>query len=122
MNNTHWSSWLVNIGLLLVAVGVVMPLLGDDLRSMTFRYVYASGAVLALLGRLFAPAFQGSDLRLKRMVRLQSWSAIFFCVAAFFSFYETTSLRDWLAFTLAGGAVQAIASVMIGLRLRKLGK
>lgn len=49
---------------------------------------------------------------MKRLARLEAWSGVFFCVAAFFMFYDPSSNRDWLAFTLAGGAVQIIVTAL----------
>ncbi len=103
--------WFITIGMLLIAAGTVMPLLmqnGSDL----FKYVYGVGAVMLLIGRIFS-SYKGDNLRLKRLYRIESWSAIFFCVAVFFMFYERAGARDWLAFTLAGGAIQIYTSIMI---------
>jgi hypothetical protein len=50
---------------------------------------------------------------------MEAWSAVFYIVASFFSFYNHNTYRDWLAFTLAGAVVQIIASVMITLRQKK---
>ncbi len=104
---------LSTLGLLLVAVGIMLPLF-KGLDFTPFRYVYAAGAVIVLVGRLIGmktPA--GEPLRLVRMRRLEKWSAIFFCVGAFFLFYDHGTVRDALAFTLAGGVVQAFCSIMI---------
>ena len=103
--------WLITIGMLLIAAGTVMPLLtqgGSDL----FKYIYGSGAVMLLIGRLFS-SYNGDNIRIKRLYRIETWSAIFFCVAVFFMFYEGAGARDWLAFTLAGGAIQIYTSIMI---------
>lgn len=59
------------------------------------------------------------SLRLKRLYRLETWSALFFCVGTFFIFYDRAGVSDWLAFTLAGGAVQAYTSIMIPRAMRK---
>ena len=67
---------------------------------------------MLLIGRIFS-SYKGDNLRLKRLYRIESWSAIFFCVAVFFMFYERAGARDWLAFTLAGGAIQIYTSIMI---------
>lgn len=113
------SPILLVVGLILVAAGVLMPILGGNPFGMTFRYVFAAGAGLTLIARLFAPAPpQNTPLRIKRLLRLESWSAIFFCVAAFFAFYSAPALRDWLAFTLAGAAVQIVSTVMISIASR----
>jgi hypothetical protein len=113
------SAWAVNIGLLLVAAGILLPILSQDPFNTTFRWVYAVGAALTLIGRLIQPAYIGRNMRVKRLLRLESWSALLFCVAAFFSVYSAPMLRDWLAFTLAGGAVQAYTSIALPMAQRK---
>ena len=97
--------------MLLIAAGTVMPLLMQD-GSDLFKYVYGGGAVMLLIGRIFT-SYKGDNVRLKRLYRIEGWSAIFFCVAVFFMFYEGANARDWLAFTLAGGAIQIYTSIMI---------
>ena len=107
--------------MLLVAIGTVMPLFAQDMTNETFKYVYGAGAVLLLVGRLFS-GYKGDNIRLKRLYRIESWSAIFFCVAVFFMFYERAGARDWLAFTLAGGAIQVYTSLMIPRTIAKENK
>lgn len=104
--------WAITVGLLLIGAGTLMPLLSVQRGSDLFRYIYTTGAVIVIIGRLLTP-YEGSDMRLKRLLRIEAWSGICFCVAAFFLFYDSVSLRDWLAFTLAGGAIQCYASFMI---------
>lgn len=103
--------WFITIGMLLIAAGTVMPLLMQD-GSDLFKYVYGGGAVMLLIGRIFT-SYKGDNVRLKRLYRIEGWSAIFFCVAVFFMIYEGANARDWLAFTLAGGAIQIYTSIMI---------
>lgn len=115
-----FSPALLLIGLLTVAVGVLLPILRDDISGMTFRYIFAVGAGLTLLARLFQEAPpKDTPVRIKRLLRLESWSAILFCVAAFFAFYDKTQIRDWLAFTLAGAAIQIYVTIALSLALRK---
>lgn len=117
------SPALLLIGLLMVAVGVLMPIMKNDISGMTFRYVFATGAGLALLARLFQESPQaGTPIRIRRLLRLESWSPILLCVAAFFSFYDKTQIRDWLAFTLAGAAIQIYASIALSFAIRKNSK
>ncbi len=104
--------WFITIGMLLIAAGTVMPLLMQNGDNDLFKYVYGGGAIMLLIGRLFT-SYKGNNIRLKRLYRIESWSAIFFCVAVFFMFYEGAEARDWLAFTLAGGAIQIYTSIMI---------
>ncbi|MDE7388652.1 MAG: hypothetical protein K2M97_05295 [Muribaculaceae bacterium] len=113
------NQFTILLGLVLVMAGMTIPAATGSFDNDTFRYVYAAGAVLTLLGRLFAQPYRGDNLRLRRLIRLQSWSAIFYCVAAFFCFYDRTSLRDWIVFTLAGAVVQIVCNVMISLQTRK---
>lgn len=115
-NNTKQPNpiflWCITLGMALIAIGTVMPLIVMDPSSETFKYIYGVGAILLLIGRLFTP-YKGNHIRLKRLYRIETWSAIFFCVALFFMFYEGANARDWLAFTLAGGAIQIYTSIMI---------
>ena len=101
---------VMTVGMLLIVAGTVMPIWRLD--NDVYKYIYSVGAVMLLGSRLFKP-YKGENIRLKRLVRIESWSAIFFCVAAFFMFYDQTSARDWLAFTLAGGVIQVYTSIMI---------
>lgn len=108
----------VIVGMMLIATAIIIPIFTGSISSDLFRYIYAVGAVILLVGRLFS-SYEGTNLRLKRLYRLETWSAVFFCVAAFFLFYDRTLLRDPLAFTLAGGLIQTYTSIMIP---RQIGK
>ncbi len=114
------SPALFLVGLLMVAAGVLMPILSNNPFNNAFRYVYAVGAGLTLIARLFQPSVDPSTpLRVRRLLRLESWSALLFYVAAFFSFYSDPVVRDWLAFTLAGTAIQIYCSIALSLAQRK---
>lgn len=113
---------LAPVGLLLIAVATLMPLFSGGFRSLdTLRWLYAAGALWMLVCRLFSP-YRGSDLRLRRLVRMQAWSALFFVAGAVFLFVPGTAPRDWLALTMAGAAVQVIASVMIPARMARIAR
>ncbi|MCH5221688.1 MAG: hypothetical protein J1F05_05085 [Muribaculaceae bacterium] len=109
------------MALLLVLFATLVPffLHGIAWTDPAYRYIYAIGAAALFLVRLFTP-YKGPDFRLKRLHRIESWSALFFCVASFFLFYQSAALRDWLAFTLAGAAIQIYTSIAIPLRETKL--
>lgn len=111
------------IGLLMIAAGTLIPILSAKetlYRNLpdTFKYVFTAGAAILLICRLLN-TYKGKILRLKRLYRIEIWSALFFCVAAFFLFYEKDSTRNWLAFTLAGAAIQVYTSFMIPRTMRK---
>lgn len=113
---------LIPAGLLLIALATVEPLILHPFEpGGWYGYVYTAGALLLLLCRLFT-THTATDLRLRRLYRMESWSAIFFCVGAFFIFYPAGKMRDWLAFTLAGAALQIFTSIMIPIRQRKINK
>ncbi len=109
------------LALLVIFLATLVPffLIEQHWAREAFPYVYSAGALALLLVRLFTP-FKGSDMRLKRWHRIESWTAIIFCVGAFFLFYNPHQLRDWLAFTLAGAVLQAITSIAIPAREKKL--
>ncbi len=111
------------VALLLILLATLVPFFMSTVEwaQASFRYVYTAGAVLLLAVRLFTP-YRGSDFKLKRWHRIESWSAVFFCAAAAFLFYPGAELRDWLAFTLAAAVIQIITSFAIPARESKLDK
>lgn len=106
----------MTIGMLLVVAGTLSPLMGGHVSL--YRWIYGAGAALLLVTRILTP-YTGKSLRLKRLYRIESWAALFFCVATFFMFYQPGIMRDWLVFTLAGGAIQIYTSIMIPLVVKK---
>jgi hypothetical protein len=117
--------WLIlsTLGMIALVVGTMMPILHGNttpyqLMSPTFKYIFSAGAVLLFVSRMFSP-YTGSVARVRRLYRIETWSAIFFLVAGFFLFYEPETTRDWLAFTLAGGAIQIYTSIMIPRAIKK---
>ena len=103
-------SLLANVGLLLIVAGAAMPLFHGPIEAA--RYVYASGAALLLVGRLFMP-YRGDSLRIRRLFSMQIFAALAFVVAAFFMFYEQSTPNDWIAFTIVGAVLQIYAAFMI---------
>ena len=117
IKNQNIIMWLITVSLLLIMAGTVMPLL--RVEGDAWKYIYGSGAVVLLYSHISAIVPKGASLRLRRLYRLETWCAIFFCVATFFMFYEKAGQMDWLAFTLAGGAIQVYTSIMIPRMARK---
>lgn len=114
-----WAKSVAILGLLLIVVATGMPLFIDG--GSVFKYVYSIGALMVLVGRIFnrCPV---DDLRVKRLYRIEVWSGIIFCVGAFFMFYTGAGAMDWMAFTLAGGAIEVYASLMIPRAMAAKGK
>lgn len=113
----QWLVAVVTIGLLAIVIATLIPVMNKGFEHPWYRYLYAVGAAMVLIGRLFSP-YKGKHPRMKRLSRLEAWSGIFFAVAAFFMFYDPRSNRDWLAFTLAGGLIQIMVTIM-GTRIAK---
>lgn len=111
-----WCVALATIGLLAIAAGTLLPILNVTVAPGTagswWKYVYAAGALCFLIGKLLSP-YTGKHPRIKRLYRIESWSAVFFCVAAFFLFYNGNVSRDSWAFTLAGGALLVFTTIAI---------
>ena len=117
-----WVTVLAIVGLLAIAAGTLLPILnvkvGYGAAGMWWKYVYAAGAVCFLAGKLLSP-YTGVHPRVKRLYRIESWSAVFFCVAAFFLFYNGNVTRDSWAFTLAGGVLLVFTTIAIPRVIRK---
>lgn len=105
-----WAKWLAVAGLLLILTATAMPLF--RLQGDLFRYLYAAGALCVFIGRLFNPC-PDTNIRVRRLYRIEVWAGVIFCVGAFFMFYRQAGAMDWMAFTLAGGVIEAYASIMI---------
>ncbi len=102
---------LTYIGLIAIAAAMVIPLFTGP-ANIVYKIIFSVGAGLTLIGRIFTRYDGPSDLRVRRLVRIQTWSALFFCAAAFFMWYSA-SPTDWLAFTLAGALIQCYVSITL---------
>ena len=110
------------VGFLMIAAGMLIPLIeGPFYTGQCYKYIYSVGAVIMLICSLMSP-YKGSDLKLKRLFRTQATSSVLFCAGAFclFVWPQGTTMRDWIAFTLAGAILRAYATFAIALRTRKL--
>lgn len=114
------SRVLVPVGLLMIMGAMMMPFfMGPGQPLGWYRWVYAAGALMVLVCRIMCRV-RCNDPRLRRLYRIESWSAVFFCVAAAFMFYEPNQMRDWVAFTLAGAVIQIYTSLAIPARKKKV--
>jgi len=102
-------SLLGSVGLLIIAVAVMLPIIkGGFPESSLYKWLYSAGAAVCLGASLFTKAPVGADLRERRWMRIEAWSSLFFCAGAFFLWYPGATVRDWLAFTLAGAVIRII--------------
>lgn len=118
-------------GLLLVCVSLVSPFAGIGNMNIlsVFKWIYAAGALIYVVARVVNVNDPGDSMRLRRLRRLEFWAGVAFMLAAAFWFYEEQHLgpyagplavmRNTILFTLAGAAIQVIASWMIVSRTKK---
>ena len=110
------AQWIANAGLILVLVGVAIPLFSHQM-FLTTRWIFTAGAGLTLIGRVVDRFFSAhpadEPLRAKRLRRIELWAALMFVAAAVFMFLRNVGPTDWIAFTLAGGALTCYTSIMI---------
>lgn len=126
MNNNK-KTWLAQsvlapIGLLMALAATLVPffLMHTAWAQAAYPYLYSAGALVVLVSRIFTP--KADDRKLRSLRRLEVWIGIIFCVAAAFLFVPGAMLRDWLAFTLAGAALQVYTSLAIPAREAKIRK
>lgn len=109
MDRKTLTVWGANIGMVLLLAAGVMPLLrmGD---TPWWRWLYTAGAAIVLVCRIFQPK-DAPTFRARRLQRMEFWSGVVWAVGAFFIFYPKAGPSDWLAFFLAGGVLEAWASL-----------
>lgn len=108
--------WGANAGMLVIFVAALLPILragGADL----WRWLYAAGAAIVLVCRIFQP-MDAPTLRARRLKKMEYWSGVVWAVGAFFVFYPKAGPTDWLAFFLAGGVLEAYASLAMPAALK----
>ena len=122
---------LANFGLLLVAVGLISPVvnLGSPVWNVVFKWVFAVGAGLYTVARIIGAFGKDESFRLRRLRRMEVWAGLAFCVASFFWFFNTAKIdsdvltfrmfNETVVFTLAGSLVQIVASWMIASAAKK---
>lgn len=111
-----WSEWVAVVGLILVFAATAMPLfmVSPDI----YRWIYGAGAILVTAGKAIKPS-PSEDMRVKRLCRIEVWGGLMFLAGTFFMFYYPSGNTDWIAFTMAGGAIEVYASFMISRALKK---
>lgn len=122
-------------GLILIAVGLFVPFTSlsniDFVRA--FKWIYGAGALIFTIARIVGSTDPQESLRIRRLRRLEFWAGVAFCIGTFFWFYNEdkfgiyldmgmgsiSCLRDTVYFTLAGGAIQIMAVILLSRRIKK---
>lgn len=110
-SRTSLSLILSTLGLLAIMVAAALPLL--RMAHAWFGYLYAAGAAVLLVARLMAPVPASAPVRLRRLLRMEVWTALIFVAGAVFTLFPVGRGNDWLAFTMAGGVLTLYTSLMI---------
>lgn len=113
--------WGANFGMLVLLVAGILPLLHVDAMPGLWRWFYAAGAAIVLVCRIFQPN-DAPTMRARRLKRMEFWSGVVWAVGAFFVFYPKAGPTDWLAFFMAGGALEAYASLAMPAALKSKDK
>lgn len=115
MTRTTISTLLAMIGLLLIMSAMAMPVF--HIERAYISWIYAIGAASLLTGRLMQKAPEGATPKLRRLLRMEVWTALVFIAGAVFLFLPVRpgagEGNDWIAFTLAGGVLTLYTSIMI---------
>lgn len=114
---THHDG-LASLGLIVYMVALSVPAWQPP---EVYRWIAAAGALILLVARILT-RYKGPDIKLRRLISIQLWSAIFFCAASVFLFVPGGTVRDFIAFTMAGAVIQIYTSVAIPARRRKLAR
>jgi len=103
---------LLCVAMTVLMLATVIPLFSNQWPAWQ-RYMLAAGAVGTLIAQILIPS-PSEELRIKRLSRMNVWSAIVYCVAAYCLFSSNFDMkRSWVAFLLAGAAIQIYATLMI---------
>ena len=110
---------LLMVGLLIITAMALLPLLNIDGEWM--RWLFAAGALMVLVVRVLE-RYDGDNLRIKRLYRINIISALLFCASAvmFSKKGETDWSTNWVAFLMAGAALLIYVSFAIDHEQRRI--
>lgn len=119
------SETFASFGLLLVCISLVVPfatVMNTEFLRI-FKWVYAAGALLYLIGRVIPASEASESLRARRLRRLEAWGGIAFAIGAFFWFYNDSRLglgagalgvlNETITFTIVGAMLQLIGAFLL---------
>lgn len=112
-------------GLLLICVALVVPFFNPSALGLmkVMKWIYCGGALIYVVARLIGARAPEESVRMRRLLRMEFWAGVAFMVGGAFWFYSESHLgpyagmlallRQTILFTLAGAAIQVIASWLI---------
>lgn len=108
---------VLSVSMLMIMIPVLLNLL--MFRYPWLNYVFTVGAIGTLVVRLL-DKYQGDNMRIKRLYRISTVSAICYCLSAYLKFsaelhfFPYATGYDWLGFLMAGAALQIYTAFVIG--------
>ncbi len=120
-----------SLGLLLLCAGLIAPFAAPNsiVAIEVCKWIYAVGAVVYTVARFINVAGTEDSRILRRMRRMLGWAGICFCVGAAFWFWNQSkygnfglslaTMRDTVAFTLAGAIIQIVGSWRVAMRMKR---
>ncbi|MBQ0121656.1 MAG: hypothetical protein KBT13_11150 [Bacteroidales bacterium] len=103
------KEWIIVVMMLVMLAMVTLPLF--DVKEDWMRWTYAAAAGITLIVR-FTQRYDGNNLRIKRLYRMNIIAAVMFCVSAGLTFYHTGT--DSIALLMAGAVLQIYATTVTG--------
>lgn len=109
------------VGLLIITAMALLPLLNIDAPWM--RWLFVAGALMVLIVRVLE-RYDGDNLRIRRLYRINIISALLFCASAVMFWYkgETQWSTNWVAFLMAGAALLMYVSFAIDHEQRRIAR
>ncbi len=108
-------SILATVGLITILAAAAMPIV--HCTRISAAIIYSCGAAILLLARILTKVPEGASIRLRRLLRMEIWTALVFVAGAVFLWMPIKpgegAGNDWLAFTIAGGLLTVYTSIMI---------
>lgn len=119
---------ILALALIMLFIPAFLPLMFDSGEWMAqeewMTYVYAAGAVVAVISRIFQRVVYRKDksmpVRVRRLRHIEFWSSMCYLVSAYFRVSDPfIHPGNWIAFLLAGAALQVYTSFMIPYQQKK---
>ena len=109
--NEKNAGLLLAVAMTILLLMALLPIFG--IKWPWLRYAFAAGAVLTLVAQILTPTPEG-NFRVRRLARMNVWSAILYCMSAACLFIPDASMqKSWVAFMLAGAVLQIYATLML---------
>ena len=110
---------LLMMALLVITAMTLLPLL--NVHQPWMRWAFAAAALVVLAVRVLQ-RYDGQNLRIRRLYRINIVSALLFCTSAvmFWNMGQTQWSTNWVAFLMAGAALMMYVTFAIDHEQRRI--